>query len=87
MKKTNYAEPVNYRDKKVAGPGNAKLNRDQKIVNEEEENGIVNNTDGNDLNTGKDFISEKEMNSFGQQEKIEDDTEEELEDKPDEKII
>ena len=87
MKKTNYAEPVNYRDKKVVGPGNAKLNRDQKIVNEEEENGIVNNTDGNDLNTGKDFISEKEMNSFGQQEKIEDDTEEELEDKPDEKII
>ena len=87
MKKTNYAEPVNYRDEKVAGPGNAKLNRDQKIVNKEEENGIVNNTDGNDLNTGKDFISEKEMNSFGQQEKIEDDTEEELEDKPDEKII
>jgi hypothetical protein len=87
MKKTNYAEPVNDGNKKDMGPGNTKLNNDQKIVNEEEENGIVNNTDEYDLNAGEDFTSEKEMNRLAQQEIIENDNEDELEDKPDEKII
>ena len=73
--------------KKVADPHNVKTNKDQRVVNEEEENKIVNSNEEDDLNVSEDYPFEKGMSRSAQQQDIKNDVKEEIEDEPDEKII